>query len=355
MTNRGDDTGAKPRRHGIITGAAGLIAIAVVTALITVWLSNPGPEPQGPSANITASLPPEAPSPNRGAATELAPGQPEVSMPLPALPSQPGVQAPQPQQAILPPRPVQSQPPTEGDQPAWLKFAGPSLANGQHPRVAIVIDDLGLDRARTARAIGLPAAVTLSFLAYAGDLPRQTAAARANGHELLVHVPMEPVSVRQDMGPNGLKTSQPRDEVLRRLRWDLDRFDSYVGINNHMGSRFTGDGEAMGWVLAELKARGLLFLDSRTIAATTGEKVAAAEGVPFVSRDVFLDDDQSAVVVRERLHDVEVLAKRHGSAVAIGHPHDATLDALVAWIGTLTQKGLVLVPLTDIAKLRARS
>ncbi len=353
MINRGDDTGAKPRRHGIITGAAGLLAIAIVAALVTVWLSNPRSESKGTSANITAPLPPEAPP--RGAASDLASGQPAVSTPLPAFPSPPDVQTQQPQQAILPPRPVQTQPPKEGDQPAWIKFAGLSLANGDRPRVAIVIDDLGLDRARTARAIGLPAAVTLSFLAYAGDLPRQTAAARANGHELLVHVPMEPVSVRQDMGPNGLKTSQPRDEVLRRLRWDLDRFDSYVGINNHMGSRFTGDGEAMGWVLAELKARGLLFLDSRTIAATTGEKVAAAEGVPFVSRDVFLDDDQSAVVVRERLRDVEVLAKRHGSAVAIGHPHDATLDALVGWIGTLSQKGLVLVPLTDIAKLRARS
>ena len=77
--------------------------------------------------------------------------------------------------------------------------------------------------------------------------------------------------------------------------------------------------------------------------------------MPYVSRDIFLDDDQSAGAVRDRLRELEALAKRRGNAVAIGHPHDTTLDALTAWIATLPQKGLVLVPLTDIVKLRARS
>ena len=218
-----------------------------------------------------------------------------------------------------------------------------------------MIDDLGLDRPRTERAIGLPAAVTMSFLAYAPDLPRQTEAARHNGHELLVHVPMEPINANLDMGPNGLATDQPRDEVLRRLRWDLDRFDGYVGINNHMGSRFTGDAQAMDWVLDELKERGLMFLDFRTIAASAGEKVAASEGVPYVARDVFLDDDQSAPAVQSRLKDLEAVARKKGTAIGIGHPHDATLDALVGWIATLSGKDLVLVPLTDIVKARMKA
>lgn len=215
-----------------------------------------------------------------------------------------------------------------------------------------MIDDLGLDRPRTERVIGLPAAVTLSFMAYSGDLPQLTAAARRHGHEMIVHVPMEPVSPKMDMGPNGLATNQPREEVLRRLDWDLGRFDGYVGINNHMGSRFTGDAEAMGWVMQELKSRGLMFLDSRTIGTSIGAKAAAAAGVPFAERDVFLDDDQSAAAVQQRLRDVEAIARKRGSAIAIGHPHDATIDALINWIATLPQKNIVLVPLTDIVKAR---
>jgi polysaccharide deacetylase 2 family uncharacterized protein YibQ len=345
MTNRDDDTDARPRRHGIITGVAAVLALAVVTALLTNWLSKPSAPPSAtaaigpPPAAVAVVVPPVAAPPS------VPPAQAPVVSPIPAAP---------PQVAVQPPPSVQA-PGQSGEQPAWIKFATASVGDGTHPRVAIVIDDLGLDRPRTARAIDLPAPVTLSFLAYSGDLPGQTAAARGKGHELLVHVPMEPVNARQDMGPHGLATNQSRDEVLRRLRWDLDRFDGYVGINNHMGSRFTGDGEAMDWVLSELKSRGLMFMDSRTIAASTGQKVAAAEGVPYVSRDIFLDDDQSAVAVQARLKEVEVLAKRRGTAVAIGHPHDATLDALNAWIATLPQKGIVLVPLTDIVKARMRS
>ena len=246
-------------------------------------------------------------------------------------------------------------PPTAqtGDQPAWLRYAttGP-VEIRDRPRIAIVIDDLGLDRPRTERVIGLPAAVTMSFLAYSGDLAHFTDEARRNGHEMIVHVPMEPVNAKMDMGPNGLATNQTHDEVLRRLDWDLGRFDGYVGINNHMGSRFTGDAEAMGWVMDDLKSRGLMFLDSRTIGSSIGAKAASSAGVPFAERDVFLDDDQHASAVQQRLQEVENIARRKGNAIAIGHPHDATIDALIGWIAKLPAKGIVLVPLTDIVKAR---
>jgi polysaccharide deacetylase 2 family uncharacterized protein YibQ len=281
-------------------------------------------------------MPPPAPQP---AANSLS--QAQVSL----LP--PAVQPPAPQTGAPPPI---LQP---GEQPPWLRFAAAVPVDVRdRPRVAIVIDDLGLDRPRTERVISLPSAVTLSFMAYSGDLAQLTAAARRNGHEMIVHVPMEPVSAKMDMGPNGLATNQPRDEVLRRLDWDLGRFDGYVGINNHMGSRFTGDAEAMSWVMDELKSRGLMFLDSRTIGTSIGAKAAATAGVPFAERDVFLDDDQSASAVQQRLKDVETIARKRGSAIAIGHPHDATIDALITWIATLQQKNIVLVPLTDIVKAR---
>ncbi len=217
-----------------------------------------------------------------------------------------------------------------------------------------MIDDCGLDRAGTERAIDLPAAVTLTFLTYADDLPAQTEAARRKGHEILVHVPMQPINPYIDMGPNGLKVDLTRDQVLRRLRWDLSRFGGYVGINNHMGSRFTSDAQGMGWVMSVLKARGLMFLDSRTIATSVGATLAAADGVPYTSRDVFLDDVQTKQAVEAQLKEAVEIARKKGTVVAIGHPHPATLDALTSWIAGLPRAGVVLVPLTDIVQVQAR-
>lgn len=246
-------------------------------------------------------------------------------------------------------------PPAKSDaaQPAWLRYAvaPPPVPHGR-ARVAIVIDDLGLDRRRTERTIALKGPLTLSFLAYADDLPHLTEEAHRAGHELLVHVPMEPISRAEDMGPNGLAIALSHDELLRRLRWDLGRFDGYVGINNHMGSRFTSDTPAMTAIMTELKARGLLFIDSRTIASTVAAEVAGRLGVPNASRDVFLDNESSATAVGERLAALEAMARRHGSAIAIGHPHDGTLAELTLWLDKLESKGLVLVPVSTIVKER---
>jgi polysaccharide deacetylase 2 family uncharacterized protein YibQ len=267
----------------------------------------------------------------------------------PPLPPRPQVPVAQPV-VVAPPPPAPEQPRAE---PPWRRYAASAgEAEGRIP-VAVVLDDLGLDRVRTERAIALAAPLTLSFMSYAPDVRQEAGAARERGHELLVHVPMEPLNHAADMGPNGLAVGLPADEVLRRLRWDLGRFDGYVGINNHMGSRFTADGEAMEPVIGELKTRGLLFLDSRTSGRTVGAMLAQRAGVPFAERDVFLDDDQAPAAIAARLRDLEAAARRNGSAIAIGHPHDTTLASLAAWIKTLPSKHLQLVPLTAIVALRA--
>jgi len=237
--------------------------------------------------------------------------------------------------------------------PAWIRNAVPAPARDARPRISVVIDDVGLDRQRTARAIALPAPLTLSFLPYAMDLPRQTEAAHRAGHELLVHVPMEPLRKNLDAGPSPLDIGIGNDEVLQRLRWDLTRFDGYVGINNHMGSRFTSDAGALEPVMQELRQRGLLFIDSRTVAHSAGTEVAGKYGVPHAGRDVFLDDEISTPAIAARLGELERVARHNGSAIAIGHPHDQTLDALKGWLRDVPSKGFVLVPVSAIVKERA--
>ncbi len=239
--------------------------------------------------------------------------------------------------------------PAEVARPAWLRHAVAQPGAADRPMIAIVIDDMGMDRQRSARAARLPGPLTLAFLTYAGDLRPQTAAARRHGHELLAHVPMEPEAL-VDPGPGVLLTGHDRPELLRRLRWDLARFDGYVGVNNHMGSRFTGEREAMRTVLREIKARGLLYLDSRTTAATVAPTLAAEIGVPFLSRDRFIDNVGTPAAIRAELATLEELARQNGAAIGIGHPRDATLDTLEAWLPEMRRAGFRLVPVSAILR-----
>ena len=218
--------------------------------------------------------------------------------------------------------------------------------------IAIVIDDMGLDRKRSARVVGLPAPLTLAWLPYANDLPNQTKVARAAGHELMVHIPMEPQASDIDPGPDAMRVGIGNAELLRRLDRGLKSFDGYIGVNNHMGSRFTEDAAGMKVILGELQRRGLMFLDSRTTSHSVASGIARGMHLPALGRDVFLDDDMSPAAVRESLAKVEAVARRQGYAIAIGHPHDATVDALVSWLPAVAAKGFALVPVSAILKNR---
>ena len=246
--------------------------------------------------------------------------------------------------------PQPSRPESQVTLPAWRRYAAPAPDIRGRPMIAVVIDDAGLNRRATARVLNLPAPLTLAFMTYADDLDRQSAEARRLGHEVMLHVPMEPVGAEIDSGPNALRTRDGAPEVLRRLRWGLDRLPNAVGVNNHMGSLFTTSEPGMAVVMEELKARGLLFVDSKTVAESVGARVAERFGVPYAVRDVFLDNDKVADAVQDQLLRVEEVARRRGHAIAIGHPHDATIDALLTWLPTLEARGFVLVPVSAIIR-----
>ena len=215
-----------------------------------------------------------------------------------------------------------------------------------------IIDDMGVDRKRSAAISALPGPLTLSYLTYADDLAGQTKAARAHGHELMLHLPMEPINGKLDPGPNALTTGLSGAELERRIDWSLDRFSGYVGVNNHMGSRFTAFRPGMETVMRQLKPRGLMFLDSKTTKESVGEQVAQDQAVPAIVRHIFLDDDESIDAVRRRLAEAEAVARRQGFVVAIGHPHEATLQALSEWLPTVQGKGLALAPATAVLRKR---
>jgi len=240
---------------------------------------------------------------------------------------------------------------SEQQQQTWRRNAVPFRDLTGKPLIAIVIDDVGLDRPHSRRAWELPGPLTMSFLPYAKDLREQAKAARARGQELMLHLPMEPMG-RADPGPNALLVSLNDAELRHRVTTALDSFDGYVGVNNHMGSRFTTYRPGMEIVLRQFKGRGLLFLDSRTTKNSVGDQIAQELGVPSVARNVFLDDDESIDAVRRRLAETEAVARRQGFAVAIGHPHEATIQALAEWLPGVAGKGFVLAPLSAVLRKR---
>ena len=253
------------------------------------------------------------------------------------------------------PAPISTAPVTE----APVEEAGQSVlapltvhprgASKDHPLIAIVIDDVGLDMVDSERAANLPPAVTLSYIPYSTRLRSQTADAADNGHELMLHMPMEPLG-HADPGPGALLSELPPDENRERFVTALASFTGFDGVNNHMGSRYTSNTADMQLVMDELKPRRLFFLDSRTSPQSVGAAMAQSNGVPTISRDVFLDDDMRPAAVRRQLEQTEAVARRKGYAVAIGHPHPATLDALEEWIPKAEARGMQFVPLHDLLK-----
>jgi polysaccharide deacetylase 2 family uncharacterized protein YibQ len=316
------------------------------TAMVEPRLEVPPPPPTAspetalPSLEVLEVVPPP----------DVLPPPPEALPP----PSPPAKAAPLPPLSGKPtPRPVA---------PPVAKVAGlvvPPLppAARQRPlpggaaRLAIVIDDIGPAVELAHRAIRLPRPITLAFLPYAAGLDRLAGEAQAHGHEIYLHLPMEPQG-HENPGPNAILTSLAPDEQRRRIAWAFDRLPQAVGVNNHMGSRATADPASMLLVLEEARRRGLMFVDSRTTPVSVGGALARRLGIPHASRDVFLDNDPSSQAILRQLDQAERLARRRGEALAIGHPYPTTLAVLASWLPRAEARGIKVVRAGDLIARR---
>lgn len=237
------------------------------------------------------------------------------------------------------------------DEPLWMQNAIDFTPIPGKPMIAIVIDDMGVDRRRSKHMWeDVPGPLTLSFMTYANDLDAQTHAARSQGHEMMLHMSMEPSNPTIDAGPNVLITGMADAELSKLTNWGLDRFKGYVGVNNHMGSRFTENAPAMKVVLQQIQKRGLLFLDSRTSPKSVAGRVSQDLGLPTLVRNVFIDNDNEIDKVLKQMDEVERLARKRGVAIAIGHPREATIEALKVWVPEALNRGLSIVPISTVMR-----
>lgn len=236
--------------------------------------------------------------------------------------------------------------------PAWRRFAMPAAPSDGRPTLVIIIDDMGLNRPQSARAVALPGPLTLSWMPYAEDLPMQIGRGRANGHETMLHMPMEPLG-HTNPGPNALRTWLPPETNLGYLRAALDLIGGAVALNQHEASVASLSVPLMDLVMEELAARGMGFVDSVTIPHSVALRRALAGGVPAIARDVFIDNSPDPAAIRVQLAEAETIARRRGLSVSICHPRTTTMDVMERYLPGLADRGFVLWPVS--AAMMARN
>ncbi len=242
----------------------------------------------------------------------------------------------------------------DGRQP-WRAYARPFDGADARPRVAVVLTGLGLSQAATDAAIqDLPGAVTLAYQPYATGLQNWIQLSRAAGHEVLLHLPMEPVDYPDsDPGPQALFTSLTAQQNLARLEWALSRVSGYVGVANHMGSRFTTNRNALQPVMEQIKQRGLLYVDTRSSARSIAASLATELGVPRALNDQFLDVGSiNRTIIDGHLADAERIARETGHSVVVGQPYPLTIERIRAWAVGLEERGISLAPVSAVVNLQ---
>lgn len=252
-----------------------------------------------------------------------------------------------------PPHPVAraAQPSPPKAPPAAPRTARSAAERVIGPRAAIVIDDLGQSFSHLEHLVSLDIPLSIAVIPGLPASTRTVNEASRLGIEMLLHQPMEPHEEGgKNPGEGVLLTSMTTEDLRARVRASLAAVPGAIGVNNHMGSRFTEDAAGLGALMAELKVHGLFWLDSRTTAQTRGVEVAHAMGVPALERDIFIDAEVNADFIRRQLRRLLEMARVRGTAVGIGHPHAETIAALRELRAELLASGVTLVPVSALVR-----
>lgn len=234
---------------------------------------------------------------------------------------------------------------------AYARPVPTAPANANMPRIAIVVGGLGTSASTTAEALAkLPGPVSFAFAPYGTDLARVAARARAEGHELLLQLPMEPFDYPDnDPGPQTLLISLAPEQNIDRMHWLMSRFQGYVGVTNYMGSHFTASDTAFAPVLREVAKRGLMYLDDGTSPRSLAGQIAGASGLPYAKANVVLDAVPTANEIDGALARLEKMASDSGVAVGVASALPISIARIAAWAKKAEARGFLLVPISAAA------
>lgn len=204
------------------------------------------------------------------------------------------------------------------------------------PKISIVIDDLGDNSIIAKKMLSLPAKMTAAILPLTPQAKKISRFASNNGHDIIMHLPMEAFTRPDLLGPGALLSNMDKTTFIDVFTKSAASIPHIIGFNNHMGSLLTEDKEKMGWLMNEAKNNDLFFLDSKTTERSIAEEIALEEGVPTIARDVFLDHDKEKEALFRQFKLFKSIARKTGRVIVICHPYPETLTFLQNNIASLT-------------------
>lgn len=221
----------------------------------------------------------------------------------------------------------------------------------QAPTIAIIIDDMGHSYESGVELINLPFPLTLSFLPERPFTKRLIEMANFHQKEIMLHAPMQN-SMGYDLGYGGLKKNMPPQDLKQTLLKSFGKINHMVGLNNHMGSILTTDPKAMKTVMEVVSQYPFYFVDSRTSSKSVAASIAKQHNIPNLSRDIFLDHIQNREFIQTQFLKLIDLARKNGTAIAIGHPHPETIEYLTWALSKLDEKGVSIASVSAIWQIR---
>jgi polysaccharide deacetylase 2 family uncharacterized protein YibQ len=228
----------------------------------------------------------------------------------------------------------------------------PDLPDG--PLMTIIMDDLGRSALTAEMLVSFPEQVTFAVLPGEPHAVQVAEIAHTAGHEVLLHVPMEPQGYPAvNPGDDALFVAYSDAEIRSRFDLLLARVPYVTGTNNHMGSRFTEDARALSPVMESLREKGFFFVDSRTTGQSRVPEVAHRFGVPTLNRDIFLDNVAEVDAIVREIRRLEERARSQGAAIGICHPYPETLEALRRELPEMHNRGISVVPVSVLLQKQA--
>ena len=238
---------------------------------------------------------------------------------------------------------------TQDSEPQLADSEQTPYSSNDYSRLIIVIDDLGNRMDVLRKLISLDYDITYSVLPQQQFSLETADTVFEQGREVMLHLPMEPKEYpKYNPGLGALLISDTQDTIIEKLERNLETVPYAVGINNHMGSAFTQHDEGLDIVMQVLSGRMLFFLDSKTAPGRIAKRSARDYRVPYLSRDIFLDNNLEVEAIGKQLMKAARIASRHGKAIAIGHPHFETYQALAKYLPEIEARGIQITRISDL-------
>jgi polysaccharide deacetylase 2 family uncharacterized protein YibQ len=218
------------------------------------------------------------------------------------------------------------------------------------PKIALIIDDIGFSVDRARQFLKLSAPLTFSVLPWLPNSCDLAQEIHDHGHEIMLHQPMEPFNPRIDPGPGALFVGDKPTKISAIMEKNVLSVPYAIGVNNHMGSKFTARQKEMREALSVVKEMALFFVDSVTTSRSTAYQTAIELHVDCAFRNRFLDTRLHQDAILAELDRLTKHAQAYGSAIGIGHPFPETCQAIALYLKSLPKTGVSMVPVSCLVQ-----